>query len=149
MIVARGDDSRGRILARTPLRLVPAADGGAVASAIGDGGNDGARFEREENGRAFDTVFKWNDDRTVPRADRDIERLGFSRILFEGSGDFQAVIRGALDFVTGTAGTIGFDDLRDELEDAAAVARARREALVRFRRAMLDLNTAVGMRILP
>jgi cobalt-zinc-cadmium efflux system outer membrane protein len=47
------------------------------------------------------------------------------------------------------AGTIGLEDLRDELEEAAVVARARREALVRFRRAMLDLNTAVGMRILP
>ena len=47
------------------------------------------------------------------------------------------------------AGTISLEDLRDELEEASLVARARREALVRFRRAMLDLNTAVGMRILP
>lgn len=47
------------------------------------------------------------------------------------------------------AGEIGFEEFETALEDAAGVARSRREALVRYRRAMLDLNTAVGMRILP
>jgi len=47
------------------------------------------------------------------------------------------------------AGAIDIDDLQEHLEEAAAVAQNHREALVRYRRSMLDVNTAVGMRILP
>mgnify|MGYP006281154885 CR=1 FL=1 len=47
------------------------------------------------------------------------------------------------------AGDIDFSEYEDAIEDAGAVAHERREALARYRRAMLDLNTAVGMRILP
>lgn len=35
------------------------------------------------------------------------------------------------------------------LDDAAEVVQSHRDALVRRRRAMLDLNTAVGLRLLP
>jgi cobalt-zinc-cadmium efflux system outer membrane protein len=47
------------------------------------------------------------------------------------------------------AGTITADDYEGHLDDAAEVAQSHREALVRHRRAMLDLNTAVGLRVVP
>ncbi len=48
-----------------------------------------------------------------------------------------------------TAGTINADDYQDHLDNAAEVTQGHREALFRHRRAMLDLNTAVGLRLLP
>lgn len=48
-----------------------------------------------------------------------------------------------------TAGTIDADDYQDHLDTAAEVTQNHRDALVRHRRAMLDLNTAVGLRLLP
>jgi len=48
-----------------------------------------------------------------------------------------------------SAGTISADDYQGHLDDAAEVTQAHRDAIVRHRRAMLDLNTAVGLRILP
>jgi cobalt-zinc-cadmium efflux system outer membrane protein len=47
------------------------------------------------------------------------------------------------------AGTITADDYEGHLDDAAEVAQNHREALVRHRRAMLDLNTVVGLRVVP
>ena len=47
------------------------------------------------------------------------------------------------------AGEITIDDLQEHFEEAAAISQSHREALVRSRRSMLDVNTAVGMRILP
>ena len=47
------------------------------------------------------------------------------------------------------AGEMTIDDLQEHLEEAAAISQSHREALVRYRRSMLDVNTAVGMRILP
>ena len=41
------------------------------------------------------------------------------------------------------------DDYQGHLDDAAEVTQAHRDAIVRHRRAMLDLNTAVGLRVLP
>jgi cobalt-zinc-cadmium efflux system outer membrane protein len=48
-----------------------------------------------------------------------------------------------------SAGTISVDDYQGHLDDAAEVTQSHRDAIVRHRRAMLDLNTAVGLRILP
>lgn len=48
-----------------------------------------------------------------------------------------------------SAGAINADDFQDHLESAAEATQGLRDALVRHRRAMLDLNTAVGLRILP
>ena len=47
------------------------------------------------------------------------------------------------------SGDIDPDAYQDRLEEAAAVAQNHREAVVRHRRSMLDLNTAVGLRLLP
>ncbi|MFM7034305.1 MAG: TolC family protein [Planctomycetia bacterium] len=47
------------------------------------------------------------------------------------------------------AGTINADDFQDNLDTVAETTQSHRDALVRHRRAMLDLNTAVGLRILP
>ena len=47
------------------------------------------------------------------------------------------------------AGTISADDYQGHLDDAAEVTQSHRDAIVRYRRAMLDLNTAVGLRVLP
>jgi cobalt-zinc-cadmium efflux system outer membrane protein len=44
---------------------------------------------------------------------------------------------------------ITIDDLQEHLEEATAVSHSHREAMVRSRRSMLDVNTAVGMRVLP
>ena len=46
-------------------------------------------------------------------------------------------------------GDISLEDFQSHLEEAAEVAQSRREALIRHRRSMLDLNTAVGLRLLP
>ncbi|NDC62426.1 MAG: TolC family protein [Planctomycetia bacterium] len=46
-------------------------------------------------------------------------------------------------------GAITADDYQGHLEDAAELAQNHREALIRHRRSMLDLNTAVGLRLLP
>ena len=46
-------------------------------------------------------------------------------------------------------GEITADDYQGHLDDAAEITQAHRDALVRHRRAMLDLNTTVGLRILP
>ncbi|NBW97374.1 MAG: TolC family protein [Planctomycetia bacterium] len=48
-----------------------------------------------------------------------------------------------------TTGQITADDYEGHLDDAAEVAQSHRDALVRHRRSILDLNTAVGLRILP
>ena len=48
-----------------------------------------------------------------------------------------------------SAGKISADDYQGHLDDAAEVTQAHRDAIVRHRRAMLDLNTAVGLRVLP
>ena len=59
----------------------------------------------------------------------------------------QAVVRRKTEQLT--AGTINADDYQDHLDNAAEVMQSHREALLRHRRAMLDLNTAVGLRLLP
>jgi len=46
-------------------------------------------------------------------------------------------------------GTISADDFQDHLDTAAEAMQSHREAVVRHRRGMLELNTAVGLRILP
>ena len=48
-----------------------------------------------------------------------------------------------------SAGKISADDFQGHLDDAAEVTQTHRDAIVRLRRAMLDLNTAVGLRVLP
>ena len=57
-----------------------------------------------------------------------------------------ALKRASAEFATGD---IDPDAYQDRLEEAAAVAQNHREAVVRHRRSMLDLNTAVGLRLLP
>ena len=47
------------------------------------------------------------------------------------------------------AGKITPDDYLGHLDDEAEAARSFREALIRHRRSMLDLNTAIGQRLLP
>jgi cobalt-zinc-cadmium efflux system outer membrane protein len=47
------------------------------------------------------------------------------------------------------AGKITVDDYLGHLDDEAEAARGFRDALIRHRRSMVDLNTAVGMRLLP
>ncbi len=47
------------------------------------------------------------------------------------------------------AGKISADDYLGHLGDDAEAAGSFREALIRHRRSMLDLNTAVGERLLP
>jgi cobalt-zinc-cadmium efflux system outer membrane protein len=46
-------------------------------------------------------------------------------------------------------GTLTADDYPGHLDDAVEVTQSHRDALVRHRRAMLDLKTAVGLRLLP
>ena len=46
-------------------------------------------------------------------------------------------------------GTIGLEDYQSSEDDLADVTASLRDALLRHRRSMLDLNTAVGLRILP
>jgi len=48
-----------------------------------------------------------------------------------------------------TAGEITIDDLDGAVEDLAEVTQSQRDAIIRHRRAMLELNTAVGLRLLP
>jgi len=48
-----------------------------------------------------------------------------------------------------TAGRLSADDYGVCFDDAAEVAQSYRDTVVRHRRAMLDLNTAVGLRLLP
>jgi cobalt-zinc-cadmium efflux system outer membrane protein len=57
-----------------------------------------------------------------------------------------ALKRASVEFASGD---IDPDAYQDRLEEAAAVAQNHREAVVRHRRSMLDLNTAVGLRLLP
>lgn len=47
------------------------------------------------------------------------------------------------------AGKSGVDDYLGHLNDESETSRNYRDALVRYRRSMLDLNTALGVRILP
>ena len=47
------------------------------------------------------------------------------------------------------AGDISIDDYEGAVEDLAEVTQSHRDAVVRHRRAMLELNTAVGLRLLP
>ena len=47
------------------------------------------------------------------------------------------------------AGQITADDYEGHLDDASEVAQSHRDAIVRRRRASYDLNTAVGLRLLP
>jgi cobalt-zinc-cadmium efflux system outer membrane protein len=47
------------------------------------------------------------------------------------------------------AGEITIDDLEGAVEDLAEVTQSHRDAVIRHRRAMLELNTAVGLRLLP
>lgn len=58
----------------------------------------------------------------------------------------KARIDAARDFA---AGKSGVDDYIDHLNDEADASKQYRDALVRYRRSMLDLNTTVGLRILP
>jgi outer membrane protein, heavy metal efflux system len=58
----------------------------------------------------------------------------------------QARVKAAADFA---AGTMNLSDYLDSLDDENDAARACRDALIRHRRSMLDLNTAVGVRLLP
>jgi cobalt-zinc-cadmium efflux system outer membrane protein len=46
-------------------------------------------------------------------------------------------------------GKISADDFQDNLDTIAEVTQSHRDAILRHRRAMLDLNTAVGLRLLP
>ena len=46
-------------------------------------------------------------------------------------------------------GEIGADTLSEQFEDAASIAQSHRDALVRHRKSMIELNAAVGLRILP
>ncbi|MHC5544749.1 TolC family protein, partial [Singulisphaera rosea] len=52
-----------------------------------------------------------------------------------------------------TAGVLSGDlkigDYLDQLDDDADSARLYRDAVLRYRRSMLDLNTAVGVRMMP
>ena len=48
-----------------------------------------------------------------------------------------------------SAGEITIDDLDGAVEDLAEVTQSHRDAVIRHRRAMLELNTAVGLRLLP
>lgn len=48
-----------------------------------------------------------------------------------------------------SAGKITVDDYQSQLESAAEITQSHRDAIVRQRRAMLDLNTTVGLRVLP
>ncbi|MFM7108510.1 MAG: TolC family protein [Planctomycetaceae bacterium] len=48
-----------------------------------------------------------------------------------------------------TAGRLSIDDLENSRDDLAEVTQSLRDAVVRHRRAMLELNTAVGLRLLP
>ena len=59
------------------------------------------------------------------------------------------VIGGTPDVQSATLGSGAVDDYQGHLDDAAEVTQSHRDAIVRHRRAMLDLNTAVGLRILP
>jgi len=47
------------------------------------------------------------------------------------------------------AGDLSLDDMESASDDVAEAAQGLRDAIVRHRRAMLDLNTAVGLRTLP
>jgi cobalt-zinc-cadmium efflux system outer membrane protein len=47
------------------------------------------------------------------------------------------------------AGTIDSDAYQVHLDETAEIVQSHRDALLRRRRAMLDLNTAVGLRLLP
>jgi len=47
------------------------------------------------------------------------------------------------------AGTLSMDDFDVTLDDALEVGQQHRDTLVRHRRSMVELNTAVGLRILP
>ncbi len=47
------------------------------------------------------------------------------------------------------AGKSGVDDYLDHLNDGSETSKNYRDALVRYRQSMLDLNTALGVRILP
>jgi len=46
-------------------------------------------------------------------------------------------------------GELEADDLEEHVQEAAELAQSHREAAVRHRRSMLDLNTAIGLRLLP
>jgi cobalt-zinc-cadmium efflux system outer membrane protein len=46
-------------------------------------------------------------------------------------------------------GELEADELEEHFQDAAELAQSHREAAVRHRRSMLDLNTAIGLRLLP
>ena len=58
----------------------------------------------------------------------------------------RARIDAAKDFA---AGKSGVDDYLDHLNDESEASKNYRDALVRYRRSMLDLNTALGVRHLP
>ena len=47
------------------------------------------------------------------------------------------------------AGELDVADYLDQMEDDADSARLYRDAVLRYRRSMLDLNTAVGARLMP
>ena len=58
----------------------------------------------------------------------------------------QAFERNSKEFA---AGKISADDYISHLDDEAEAATSFRETLLRHRKSMLDLNTAVGLRLLP
>lgn len=46
-------------------------------------------------------------------------------------------------------GDVSLEDSQSHVEESTELAQTHRDALVRHRRSMLDLNTAVGHRVLP
>jgi cobalt-zinc-cadmium efflux system outer membrane protein len=46
-------------------------------------------------------------------------------------------------------GDISLEDYQSHVEESTEVAQSHRDALIRQRRSMVDLNTAVGLRVLP
>jgi cobalt-zinc-cadmium efflux system outer membrane protein len=46
-------------------------------------------------------------------------------------------------------GDIILEDYQSHVEESTEVAQSHRDALIRQRRSMVDLNTAVGLRVLP
>ncbi|MFM8634202.1 MAG: hypothetical protein ACKOEX_05260 [Planctomycetia bacterium] len=48
-----------------------------------------------------------------------------------------------------TIAVLEADELEEHFQEAAELGQSHREAAVRHRRSMLDLNAAIGLRLLP
>ena len=68
--------------------------------------------------------------------DREVNLAARRKLLQQNTRDF-------------AAGKVTVDEYLEHLSDDAEAAGSFRDALVRHRRSMLDLNTAVGLRVLP